>query len=269
VGQLEAQDHQGGQDSVGEDQLVVGPALAARWRGWPRRWCRAPWWAAVHGSVSSAISSPRCCRDSPVKPGWERAARAHVGVDTHTRSPVRSVSRPPGDPGHDHPRPHVAELRGAIVHSGCCNRTLTPDGSSTNGERRSYWAVPDVYHAFSPLLFADRLDRPVLIVHGTDDTNPPTQPEQAVDLYRAIVATGGHARLVLLPHEGQRSWSKSRTRPSSASTHDGCGVAAGAAPPRYRLSRYPVPAASLTPIGSAWSGRATGRGGARPRPCGG
>lgn len=83
-------------------------------------------------------------------------------------------------------------------------------------ERRSYWAVPDVYHAFSPLLFADRLNRPVLIVHGTDDTNPPTQPEQAVDLYRAIVATGGHARLVLLPHEGQRSWSRSRTRPSSA-----------------------------------------------------
>jgi hypothetical protein len=111
-----------------------GPAPAARWRRWPRRWCRAPWWAAVHGSANSAISSPRCCRDRPVKTGWERAARAHVGVDTHTRSPVRSVSRAPGDPGHDHPRPHVAELRGAIVHSGCFNRTLTPRGSSTNGE---------------------------------------------------------------------------------------------------------------------------------------
>jgi dipeptidyl aminopeptidase/acylaminoacyl peptidase len=113
---------------------------------------------------------------------------------------VRPVSRAPGDPGHGHPRPHVAELRGTIVHSGCYNRTLTVDGFQY--ERRSYWAVPDVYHAFSPLLFADRLDRPVLIVHGTDDPNPPTQPEQAVDLYRAIVATGGHARLVLLPHEG-------------------------------------------------------------------
>ena len=31
--------------------------------------------------------------------------------------------------------------------------------------------------ALQPLLFADRLDRPVLIVHGTDDPNPPTQPE--------------------------------------------------------------------------------------------
>jgi len=76
---------------------------------------------------------------------------------------VRPVSRAPGDPGHDHPRPHLAELRGAIVQSGCYNRTLTPDGFQY--ERRSYWAVPDVYHAFSPLLFADRLDRPVLIVH--------------------------------------------------------------------------------------------------------
>jgi pimeloyl-ACP methyl ester carboxylesterase len=75
-----------------------------------------------------------------------------------------------------------------------------PDGFQY--ERRSYWAVPDVYHVFSPLLFADRLDRPVLIVHGTDDPNPPTQPEQAVDLYRAIVATGGHAAWSSSPHEG-------------------------------------------------------------------
>ncbi|MGQ0776057.1 MAG: alpha/beta hydrolase family protein [Pseudonocardiales bacterium] len=95
---------------------------------------------------------------------------------------------------------HIPELATAIVHSGCYNRTLTPTGFQY--ERRSYWSVPAIYHAFSALHFADRLDRPVLIVHGVDDANPATTPDQAVALYQGIVATGGHARLLLLPHEG-------------------------------------------------------------------
>jgi dienelactone hydrolase len=94
----------------------------------------------------------------------------------------------------------IPRLAGAMAHSGCYNRTLTPTGFQF--ERRPYWAAPAVYEAFSALLFADRLDRPVLIVHGTDDTNRATPPEQAVELYRGIVATGGRARLVLLPCEG-------------------------------------------------------------------
>lgn len=95
---------------------------------------------------------------------------------------------------------HVPEVAGAIAHSGCYNRTHTATGFQH--EQRSYWTVPAIYHAFSALHFADHLDRPVLIVHGAEDINPATPPEQAIDLYRGIVATGGRARLVLLPHEG-------------------------------------------------------------------
>jgi Low molecular weight phosphotyrosine protein phosphatase len=62
---------------------LIGPAPAARCRGCPRRLSRVLCWAAVHGSASSAINSPRCRRDSPVKPGWQSAARAHVGLGTH------------------------------------------------------------------------------------------------------------------------------------------------------------------------------------------
>lgn len=94
---------------------------------------------------------------------------------------------------------HVPELAAAIVHNGCYNRTLTPTGFQY--ERRPYWQAPALYHAFSALLFADRIDRPVLIVHGAEDSNPATTPDQAVLLYQGIVAAGGHARLVLLPHE--------------------------------------------------------------------
>ncbi|MCH6163099.1 S9 family peptidase [Streptomyces marispadix] len=95
---------------------------------------------------------------------------------------------------------HCPDLAGAVAHSGCYNRTLTPEGFQY--ERRSYWQVPGLYRAFSALDFAGRLSRPVLLVHGCDDTNPSTPPDQAVGLYRAVVATGGRARLVLLPREG-------------------------------------------------------------------
>jgi dipeptidyl aminopeptidase/acylaminoacyl peptidase len=99
-----------------------------------------------------------------------------------------------------HALAHCPSLAGAIAHSGCYNRTLTPEGFQY--ERRSYWQVPELYRAFSALDFADRLTRPVLLVHGLDDTNVATPPDQAVALYRAVVATGGRGRLVLLPYEG-------------------------------------------------------------------
>ncbi|WP_031509577.1 alpha/beta hydrolase family protein [Streptomyces megasporus] len=95
---------------------------------------------------------------------------------------------------------HLPSPAGGIAHSGCYNRTLTPTGF--HYERRSLWTAPEIYRAFSALHFADRLDRPVLILHGAEDTNPATTPDQAVELYRGVVATGGTARLVLLPQEG-------------------------------------------------------------------
>jgi hypothetical protein len=69
VRQLEAQVDQGGQDPIGEDQLVVGAGAggAAAWMA--AALLEAPWWAAVHGPANSAVRSPRCCRDSPVRTG--------------------------------------------------------------------------------------------------------------------------------------------------------------------------------------------------------
>ncbi|MER6950413.1 prolyl oligopeptidase family serine peptidase [Nonomuraea sp. NPDC000554] len=95
---------------------------------------------------------------------------------------------------------HVPEIAGAIAHSGCYNRTHTLTGF--HFEKRSYWDAPDLYQAFSALHFADRLKGPVLIAHGLADVNPSTPPQEAIELYRAIVAAGGHSHLILLPHEG-------------------------------------------------------------------
>lgn len=143
----------------------------------------------------------------PPWPGDAGAALLHDRIVTPVEAALRRL--PPGTliGGHSfgatlalYALAHLAQPAAAIVHSGCYNRTLTPSGFQR--EKRRYWDAPDVYQALSAFHFADRLDRPVLLAHGTDDLNPATTPEQAVAFYRALVAAGGHARLVLLPGEG-------------------------------------------------------------------
>ena len=57
-------------------------------------------------------------------------------------------------------------------------------------------------HRLSPVMHADKLKEPILIMHGADDQNPGTVPLQSRKLYESIRGTGGTARLVMLPHEG-------------------------------------------------------------------
>ncbi len=50
-------------------------------------------------------------------------------------------------------------------------------------------------------MHADKIDEPLLLVHGEADNNSGTFPMQSERLYDAIKGLGGTARLVLLPHE--------------------------------------------------------------------
>ncbi len=95
---------------------------------------------------------------------------------------------------------HTDLFAAGIAMSGAYNRTLTPFGFQT--ERRTLWEAPDTYLAMSPFLHADRINTPLLLVHGALDNNFGTRTEQSERLYRAIVAHSGRARLVVLPFEG-------------------------------------------------------------------
>jgi dipeptidyl aminopeptidase/acylaminoacyl peptidase len=86
-----------------------------------------------------------------------------------------------------------------IARSGAYNRTLTPFGFQT--ERRSFWEARDVYYSVSPFMHADQIKRPLLLIHGEMDNNSGTFTIQSERLYQAIQATGGTARLVILPYE--------------------------------------------------------------------
>jgi dipeptidyl aminopeptidase/acylaminoacyl peptidase len=94
---------------------------------------------------------------------------------------------------------HCDLFKTGIARSGAYNRTLTPFGFQ--GEERDFWESKDVYSDMSPFFHAERLRKPILLIHGADDNNAGTYPMQSERLFSAIKGLGGQARLVLFPRE--------------------------------------------------------------------
>lgn len=94
---------------------------------------------------------------------------------------------------------HSNDFACGIARSGAYNRTLTPFGFQS--EQRNYWDVPDVYNKMSPFMTADKMKKPILLIHGDADNNPGTFTLQTERYFQAIKGLGGNARMVLLPKE--------------------------------------------------------------------
>jgi dipeptidyl aminopeptidase/acylaminoacyl peptidase len=94
---------------------------------------------------------------------------------------------------------HSDLFRAGIARSGAYNRTLTPFGFQS--ERRTIWEAPDLYMKVSPFLFANKINEPILFIHGEADDNPGTFPIQSERMYQAVKGNGGAVRLVTLPLE--------------------------------------------------------------------
>ncbi len=94
---------------------------------------------------------------------------------------------------------HSDLFRLGLPRSGAYNRTLTPFGFQA--EERTIWEAPKIYFAMSPFMHADKINEPILIVHGDADNNSGTYPMQSERLYGALKGLGATARLVMLPHE--------------------------------------------------------------------
>ena len=94
---------------------------------------------------------------------------------------------------------HSDLFAAGIARSGAYNRTLTPFGFQN--EERTYWQAPEVYNRMSPFMNADKINEPLLLIHGENDNNSGTFPLQSERLFAAIKGHGGTARLVMLPYE--------------------------------------------------------------------
>ena len=107
---------------------------------------------------------------------------------------------------------HSDIFRAGIARSGAYNRTLTPFGFQS--ERRTFWEAKELYQTVSPFFFADKINEPLLMIHGEADNNQGTYPIQSERLFAAMQGTGGTARLVMLPLEqhGYSGENQSNTR---------------------------------------------------------
>ncbi|HSN68466.1 MAG TPA: prolyl oligopeptidase family serine peptidase, partial [Thermoanaerobaculia bacterium] len=132
-------------------------------------------------------------------------ANAKAAIDKAVELGVTDPERV-GVGGHSHGALMTANLlawsdlfRAGIARSGAYNHTLRPFGFQN--ERRTLYKARDTYVTLSPLLNADKINEPLLIIHGERDANPGTVPMQSEKLFEAVRGVGGQTRLVMLPLE--------------------------------------------------------------------
>ena len=94
---------------------------------------------------------------------------------------------------------HSDLFRTGIARSGAYNRTLTPFGFQS--EQRNYWEATEIYTEMSPFTYANKLNEPILLIHGEADDNSGTFPVQSERFYAALKGLGATARYVTLPLE--------------------------------------------------------------------
>ena len=94
---------------------------------------------------------------------------------------------------------HTDLFRAGIARSGAYNRTLTPFGFQA--EQRTYWQATPTYTEMSPFTYANKINEPILLIHGAADDNSGTFPIQSERMYAALKGNGATVRYVQLPNE--------------------------------------------------------------------
>ncbi|WOL11800.1 putative glutamyl endopeptidase, chloroplastic isoform X5 [Canna indica] len=86
-----------------------------------------------------------------------------------------------------------------IARSGAYNRTLTPFGFQN--EDRTLWEATNTYIEMSPFMSANKIMKPILLIHGEEDNNSGTLTMQSDRFFNALKGHGALCRLVILPFE--------------------------------------------------------------------
>jgi dipeptidyl aminopeptidase/acylaminoacyl peptidase len=143
--------------------------------------------------VEQLISGAEAAIDYLVKRGI--GDRSRMGIGGHSYGAFTTVNL----------LAHTDLFCMGIARSGAYNRTLTPFGFQ--GEQRDFWQAMQTYIHMSPFTHAHKMDKPLLLIHGQDDSNPGTYPMQTERLFEALKGLGATVRFVVLPLEdhGYRS----------------------------------------------------------------
>ena len=161
--------------------------------------------ALLDGAEMPVIGPPRALHDTYVKQIVAAATAAIKKLDSlGIIDPARV-----GMIGHSYGGFSTANLlansdlfAAGIARSGSHNRTMTPWGFRL--ERRSLWEAPEIYFKVSPFLNADKINEPVLFIHGLQDDSQASKPIHSHYMFQALRGTGATAKLVFLPLENHR-----------------------------------------------------------------
>jgi dipeptidyl aminopeptidase/acylaminoacyl peptidase len=159
-------------------------------------------YAVLDGATMPVVGDPETMNNTYVE---QIVASAKAAIDKAVEMGVTDRNRV-GVGGHSYGAFMTANLlahsdlfRAGIARSGAYNRTLTPFGFQN--ERRTLWEAPDLYFKISPFMFANKINEPILLIHGEADNNSGTFPIQSERMYQALKGNGGNVRYVTLPFE--------------------------------------------------------------------
>ncbi len=147
--------------------------------------------------IQQIVDSARAAIDKAVEMGVTDPDR--VGVGGHSYGAFMTANL----------LAHSDLFRAGIARSGAYNRTLTPFGFQD--ETRNFWEATRIYTEVSPFFYANKINEPILLIHGEADNNTGTYPIQSERLFAAIRGNGGTARLVMLPLESHGYAAKEST----------------------------------------------------------
>jgi dipeptidyl aminopeptidase/acylaminoacyl peptidase len=137
--------------------------------------------------VEQLVASAQAAVDKVVEMGV--ASRDRIAVGGHSYGAFMTANL----------LAHSDLFRAGIARSGAYNRTLTPFGFQA--EQRTYWEATDTYTKMSPFTYANRVNEPILLIHGANDDNSGTFPIQSERFYAALKGHGATVRYVVLPLE--------------------------------------------------------------------
>lgn len=159
-------------------------------------------YAILDGAAMPVVGSPQRINDTYIE---QIVMNAKAAIDKAAELGVTDPDRV-GVGGHSYGAFMTANLlahcdlfRAGIARSGAYNRTLTPFGFQN--ERRTLWQAPELYLKMSPFMYANKINEPILLIHGEADNNSGTFPIQSERMYQAIRGNKGIVRYVTLPHE--------------------------------------------------------------------
>ncbi|MGH9881095.1 MAG: prolyl oligopeptidase family serine peptidase, partial [Pyrinomonadaceae bacterium] len=159
-------------------------------------------YAVLDNATMPVVGNPETVNNTYIE---QIVMSAKAAIDKATEMGVTDPERV-GVGGHSYGAFMTANLlahsdlfRAGIARSGAYNRTLTPFGFQS--ERRTIWEAPELYIKVSPFMVANKINEPILFIHGEADDNTGTFPIQSERMYQAVRGNGGTVRLVTLPLE--------------------------------------------------------------------